>query len=156
MRYALIKFRVHLLGERTCAVYLDHASLRTAMKSPHLSECMARWLLFFSEYNFVAYYKPGKNNIFADALSRRPDYDPRSELSRQVNDDDDDDDRCAMFMSLNLTRVIPEMCLFDAIVAAYANDPEYADIITYLRAPSNVALGAQSRTNMIISGVTVW
>ena len=38
MRYALIKFRVHLLGERTFAVYLDHASLRTAMMSPHMSE----------------------------------------------------------------------------------------------------------------------
>ncbi|CAI5708825.1 unnamed protein product [Peronospora destructor] len=37
MRYALIKFRVHLLGEHTFALYTDHASLRTAMKSPHLS-----------------------------------------------------------------------------------------------------------------------
>ncbi|KAE8954142.1 hypothetical protein PR002_g32167 [Phytophthora rubi] len=37
MRYALIKFRVYLLGEQTFAVYTDHASLRTAMKSPHLS-----------------------------------------------------------------------------------------------------------------------
>ncbi|GMF47899.1 unnamed protein product [Phytophthora fragariaefolia] len=38
MRYALIKFRVYLLGEQTFAVYTDHASLRTAMKSPHLSQ----------------------------------------------------------------------------------------------------------------------
>ena len=36
-RYALIKFRVHLLDERTFALYTDHASLRTAIKSPHLS-----------------------------------------------------------------------------------------------------------------------
>ncbi|KAE8957102.1 hypothetical protein PR001_g31493, partial [Phytophthora rubi] len=77
MRYALIKFRVYLLGEQTFAVYTDHASLRTAMKSPHISQRMARWLSFFAEYNFVVHYKPGKNNILADALSRRPDYDPR-------------------------------------------------------------------------------
>ncbi|GMF22870.1 unnamed protein product [Phytophthora fragariaefolia] len=38
MRYALIKFRVYLLGEQTFAVYTDHASLRTAMKSPHLTQ----------------------------------------------------------------------------------------------------------------------
>ncbi|GMF27758.1 unnamed protein product [Phytophthora fragariaefolia] len=38
MHYALIKFRVYLLGEQTFAVYTDHASLRTAMKSPHLSQ----------------------------------------------------------------------------------------------------------------------
>ncbi|GMF54726.1 unnamed protein product [Phytophthora fragariaefolia] len=37
MRYALIKFRLYLLGEQTFAVYTDHASLQTAMKSPHLS-----------------------------------------------------------------------------------------------------------------------
>ena len=75
MRYAFIKFRVHLLGERTFALYTDHASLRTAIKSPHLSQRMARWISFFPEYNFVLRYKPSKTNILADALSRRPDYD---------------------------------------------------------------------------------
>ncbi|KAE9311119.1 hypothetical protein PF008_g20283 [Phytophthora fragariae] len=49
MSYALIKLRVYLLGEQTFAVYTDHASLRTAMKSPHLSQRMARWLSFFAE-----------------------------------------------------------------------------------------------------------
>ncbi|KAG3075796.1 hypothetical protein PI124_g19575 [Phytophthora idaei] len=38
---------------------------------------MARWL--FSEYNFVVHYKPGKTNILADALSRRPVYEPRTQ-----------------------------------------------------------------------------
>ncbi|CAI5702799.1 unnamed protein product [Peronospora effusa] len=122
MRYALIKFRVHLLGERTFALYTDHASLRTAMKSPHLSQRMARWLSFFSECNFVVHYKPGKTNILADALSRRPDYDTRTALSRQATDDEDDDDR------------------------SYKGDSDYADIIEYLRAPSDAALGALSRT----------
>ena len=96
MRYALIKFRVHLLGKRTFALYTDHASLRTVMKSPHLSQRMARWLSFFSEYNFVVHYKPGKNNILADALSRRTDYDPRTALIHQATEDDEDDDRCAI------------------------------------------------------------
>ncbi|KAE9169003.1 hypothetical protein PF002_g30470 [Phytophthora fragariae] len=49
MRYALIKFRVYLLGEQTFAVYTDHASLRTAKKSPHLSQRMAQWLSFFAD-----------------------------------------------------------------------------------------------------------
>ncbi|CAI5730830.1 unnamed protein product [Peronospora farinosa] len=142
MRYALIKFRVHLLGERTFALYTNHASLCTAMKSPHLPQRMARWLSFSSEYNFVVHYKPGKTNILADALSRRPDYDPWTSLSRQATDDKEDDDRCAMCVSLNLTRVTPEPCSFDEIVAAYKGDSDYADIIEYLRAPSDAALGA--------------
>ncbi|KAG2770333.1 hypothetical protein PC129_g14393 [Phytophthora cactorum] len=37
MQYALIKFRVYLLGEQSFAVYTDHASLLAAVKSPHLS-----------------------------------------------------------------------------------------------------------------------
>ena len=56
MRYALIKCRLQLLGKRAFALYTDHASLRTAMKSPQLSQRMARWLSFFSEYSFVVHY----------------------------------------------------------------------------------------------------
>ncbi|KAE8971903.1 hypothetical protein PF005_g27439 [Phytophthora fragariae] len=36
---------------------------------------MARWPPFFAEYNFTVEYKPGKQNVLADALSRRPDYE---------------------------------------------------------------------------------
>ena len=126
MRYALIKFRVHLLGERTFALYTDHASLRTAMKSPHLSQRMGRWLCFFIKYNFFVHYKPGKTSIFADALSCRPDYHPRSALNRQKVDDDEDDDRCATCVSLSLTRASPESFLFYKFVAAYASGPDYA------------------------------
>ncbi|KAE9260206.1 hypothetical protein PR003_g34467, partial [Phytophthora rubi] len=75
IKYALVKFRVHLLGQKPFVIYTDHASLRTATLSPHLSQRMARWLSFFAEYNFTVEYKPGKQNVLADALSRRPDYE---------------------------------------------------------------------------------
>ncbi|GMF35092.1 unnamed protein product [Phytophthora fragariaefolia] len=74
MKYALAKFRVYLLGSRPLVVYTDHASLRMAIKSPHISPRMARWLSFFAEYNFQVEYKPGRLNVVTDALSRRPDY----------------------------------------------------------------------------------
>ncbi|KAE9353086.1 hypothetical protein PR003_g4062 [Phytophthora rubi] len=38
MKHALAKFRVYLLGSRPFVVYTDHASLRTAIKSPHIGE----------------------------------------------------------------------------------------------------------------------
>ena len=75
MKYALVKFRVHLLGSKPFVIYTDHASLRTATQSPHLSQRMTRWLSFFAEYNFDVKYNPGKQNALSDALSRRPDYE---------------------------------------------------------------------------------
>lgn len=148
MRYALIKFRVYLLGEQTFAVYTDHASLRTAMKSPHLSQRMARWLSFFAEYNFVVHYKPGKNNILADALSRRPDYDPRRETRHQdLPDDDDDDEDCAVCttMGINATVSSPVLPLRQQVADAYEEDAFYAGIIRHLRDPTSETLAKLTR-----------
>nr|KAE8920838.1 hypothetical protein PF009_g28872 [Phytophthora fragariae] len=148
MRYALIKFRVYLLGEQTFAVYTDHASLRTAMKSPHLSQRMARWLSFFAEYNFVVHYKPGKNNILADALSRRPDYDPRRLTRHQdIPDDDDDDDDCATCVTLDINATVssPVLPLRQQIADAYEDDAFYAAIIRYLRNPTADTLAKLTR-----------
>ena len=75
MKYALVKFRVHLLGSKSFVFYTDYASLRTATQSPQLSQRMARWLSFFAEYNFEVKYKPGKQNTLADALSRWLEYE---------------------------------------------------------------------------------
>ncbi|GMF16583.1 unnamed protein product [Phytophthora fragariaefolia] len=75
MKSALVKIRVHMLGRTPFVIYTDHASLGTTTSSLHLSLRMARWLSFFAEYNFTIEYKPGKQNVLAEALSRRPDYE---------------------------------------------------------------------------------
>ncbi|KAG3041924.1 hypothetical protein PC121_g23238 [Phytophthora cactorum] len=109
MKYALVKFRVHRLGSRPFVIYTDHASLRTATNSPHLSQRMARWLSFFAEYNFRVEYKPGKLNVHADALSRRPDY-----------------------ALDHITRVTTD--LYDRIRMAYRNDEPLASLERFLTA----------------------
>ena len=40
MKYSLVQFRVHLIVLRLFVIYTDHAPLRTATQSPHLSQFM--------------------------------------------------------------------------------------------------------------------
>ena len=84
--------------------------------------------------------------FLADALSRRPDQDPRTTLIRQVTDDDEDNDRCVTCESFQKIRVTAVLSLFNELVAAYENHPDYADIIAYLGAHSQFTLGALSQT----------
>ncbi|KAE9287618.1 hypothetical protein PF008_g26354 [Phytophthora fragariae] len=128
MKYALVKVRVHLLGQKPFVIYTDHASLRTATSSPHLSQCMARWLSFFAEYTFTVEYKPGKQNVLADALSRRPDY----ELAHLA---------------------YLESPLYELIREAYADDDDLADLVEALSAPNKaVELTARQRSRLLGSG----
>ena len=66
MKYALENFRVYLGGDRPFIVYTDHASLRTAVNSPHLSQWTERWLSFLGNYNLYVEYKPDRLNVVAE------------------------------------------------------------------------------------------
>ncbi|KAG3150068.1 hypothetical protein PI124_g23442 [Phytophthora idaei] len=124
MKYALAKFRVYLLGSGPFVVYTDHASLRTAVKSPHISQRMARWLSFFAECDFRVEYKHGRLNVVADALSRRPDYAVKT---ADVN-------------RMGVESVsAPSSSLIDDVKAAYASDADAMQLLSYASAPSDEA-----------------
>ncbi|KAH9196097.1 hypothetical protein AeNC1_001912 [Aphanomyces euteiches] len=84
IKYALVKFRIYLLDSKPFLVYTDHASLRYAVKTSHLSERMARWLAYFAENSMTVEYKPGRENILADALSRRPSTEIETDIALSV------------------------------------------------------------------------
>ncbi|POM77142.1 Pol protein [Phytophthora palmivora] len=68
---------------------------------------MARWISFFEAYNFRVEYKPGKLNVLADGLSRRPDY-ALAHVSRVTTD------------------------LWDRIRLAYQDDENYTPLVQFL------------------------
>ncbi|KAG2784135.1 hypothetical protein PC129_g19852 [Phytophthora cactorum] len=124
MKYALAKFRVYLLGSGPFVVYTDHASLRTAVKSPHISQRMARWLSFFAEYDSRVDYKPGRLNIVAVALSRRPDYAVKIADANRIGVE-----RVSALLS----------SLIDDVKAACASDADTKQLLSYVSAPSDEA-----------------
>ncbi|KAG3046228.1 hypothetical protein PC122_g24387 [Phytophthora cactorum] len=116
MKYALAKFRVYLLGSGPFVVYTDHASLRTAVKSPHISQRMARWLSFYAEYDFRVEYKPGRLNVVAGALSRRPDYAVKTADANRIGVE---------------SVSAPSSSLIDDVKAAYASDADAKQLLSY-------------------------
>ena len=59
-----------------CQVLTDHANLRALHNLTTVNGRLLRWANMLSEYDFTLSFRPGKENILADALSRRPDLQP--------------------------------------------------------------------------------
>lgn len=70
---ALRKWRHYLLGQKVTIV-TDHKSLEFFASQPHLNARQARWAGLLAEYDYEIQHRPGKTNVVADALSRRPDH----------------------------------------------------------------------------------
>ena len=71
--YCCKKWRHYLVGDRV-TVSTDHLPLKYLATQPNISNRQAKWLDFLSEYDLLIESQPSKDNIAADALSRRPDY----------------------------------------------------------------------------------
>lgn len=69
--HALAKFRQYLVGSKF-TVKTDHNSLRYFPEQKELNERQQKWVSKIQAYDFDIEYVKGKNNIVADALSRRP------------------------------------------------------------------------------------
>uniref|UniRef100_A0A2N9HYV7 Reverse transcriptase domain-containing protein n=1 Tax=Fagus sylvatica TaxID=28930 RepID=A0A2N9HYV7_FAGSY len=61
----------HYLWPREFVIHIDHESLKHLKGQGKLNQRHARWLEYIETFPYVICYKQGKENIVADALSRR-------------------------------------------------------------------------------------
>jgi len=59
-------------------MFTDHQALTPLMEDKELSRRQMRWVQKLVDFNFKIMYRPGKQNIKVDALTRRADSVPRS------------------------------------------------------------------------------
>ena len=68
--HALKTWRHYLIGNH-CDVYTDHKSLKYIFTQKELNLRQRRWLELIKDYDMKLHYHPGKDNVVADALSRK-------------------------------------------------------------------------------------
>lgn len=69
--WALKCLRHFLYGARRINIYTDHQPLIFAVSDKNCNAKIKRWKNFIDEHNVKMFYKPGRENYVADALSRQ-------------------------------------------------------------------------------------
>ena len=66
-----LKIWRHYLYSEEFEVYSDHKSLKYIFTQWDLNMRQRRWMEFLEDYDFTLHYHPGKENVVANALSRK-------------------------------------------------------------------------------------
>ncbi|GKD68839.1 putative reverse transcriptase domain-containing protein [Tanacetum coccineum] len=74
--FALKTWRHYLYGTKS-VIYTDHKSLQHIFDQIELNMHQRRWIELFSHYECKIRYHPGKENVVADALSRKERVKPK-------------------------------------------------------------------------------
>lgn len=69
--WALSKLRNYLYGITNLTIFTDHQPLTFCVNETNSNLKIKRWKAFIEEFGAKILYKPGKENIVADALSRQ-------------------------------------------------------------------------------------
>lgn len=71
--YVLVKWRHYLHGGRF-TILTDNWATKFVQTKSTLTRLEAKWMMKMQEFDCDIVHMPGKENVVADALSRRPDH----------------------------------------------------------------------------------
>lgn len=104
----------HYLHGSKFKVVTDHDTLKYIdSQKKQLSARQHRWAEFMAEFNYEIIYRPGKQNVVADALSRRPDHRTTS-----TNDS-------SILNNVTMSKIDTDSSLLNEIKNAYRKDKLY-------------------------------
>jgi hypothetical protein len=72
----------HYLWPKEFVIHSDHESLKHIRGQAKLNKCHAKWVEFIETFLYIIKHKKGKDNVIADALSRR--YTMLSQLDHKI------------------------------------------------------------------------
>lgn len=124
---ALKEWRHYLHGTKI-TIETDHMSLKYLDTQPKLSSRQVRWMEYMSQFDYVIVTKKGKDNIVADALSRRPDHmleqDVKINNNIYNNNSSNNEIQVQRSNNTNISQVVVSSDLINEIKLEYNNDSE--------------------------------
>jgi hypothetical protein len=109
----------HYLHGSKFKIVTDHDTLKYIdTQKKQLSPRQHRWAEFMAEFNYEIVYRPGKHNVVADALSRRPDHKSITTTLTELN-------------SVTVSKIDVESSLLTEIKNAYKKDKLYKRMEKY-------------------------
>ena len=130
---AMKEWRCYLLGSKHgITVVTDHRSLQYINTQPRLSPRQIRWVEYLQQFQplFEVTYRPGKENVIADALSRRSDIEKEvlAERSAQATTGAPAEPRLQLFLAPIST--VERSARMDEVKMAAACDEDYQTMLT--------------------------
>jgi hypothetical protein len=133
IKVAFEEWRHYLEGApHKITVLSDHKGLEFLANNKVMNQRHARWSDFFKRFDFLIRYRPGTKNNQADALSRRPDYEPSEAELKEISNQPILDPSVFQILALNREDSEP---FADRVKVALTEDTYYQSCLTSKKDP---------------------